>query len=347
VSSPPGAAGRASAALGAEPRATVGAAEIAAALAEPGARFVVTSHHNPDGDAIGSMLGLARAMRAAGQDVILAHPDPDPVPEDFTFLLAPDESIAPELPDDVGERTLIALDCASERRLWAEPVHRKAGRLVNIDHHQDNPGYGDLNLIQPLASRTAEVVVDVLAAAGWPLTRAVAEPLYVGLVTDTGRFAYSNTRPKAHRVAAELLDAGVDVAGLSRRLYENHTLLRLRLLGRALEAAWVSEDGRIMIAVLTRRDFAAIGEDDTEGIVEVLRGVRGIEVAGLVTEAGPEGSFRVSLRSPGDGGVDVSRIAHLEGGGGHKAAAGFTTSRPPAELVPWIERRVQEALGAR
>ncbi len=319
-------------------------AEIVAALAEPGTRYVVTSHHNPDGDAIGSMLGLARAMRAAGQDVTLAHPDPDPVPEELAFLLAPGEEIVPALPDDVGERTLVALDCASEKRLWAEPVHRSAGRLINVDHHQDNPAYGHLNLIAPLASSTAEVVVELVTAAGWPITAEVADPLYVGLVTDTGRFSYSNTGPRSHRVAAELLAAGADVTGISRRLYENHTLPRLRLLGRALEVSTLSPDGRVMTAVLTKADFAAVGEDDTEGIVEVMRGVRGIEVAGLVTEAGPEGAYRVSLRSPGGAGVDVSQIAHVEGGGGHKAAAGFTTRRPPEELVPWIEATVREAL---
>lgn len=322
-------------------------ARVAAALAEPGTRYVVASHHNPDGDAIGSMLGLARAMRAAGQDVLLAHPDPDPVPDELAFLLAPGEAIVSELPADVGERTLVALDCASEKRLWARPVHRDAGRLINVDHHQDNPGYGHLNLIEPHASSTAEVVVQLVRAAGWPLTREVAEPLYVGLVTDTGRFSYSNTGPRAHLVAADLLAAGADVAGISRRLYENHTVPRLRLLGRALEASAVSADGRVMTSVLTKADFGAVGEDDTEGIVEVLRGVRGIEVAGLVTEAGPDGSWRVSLRSPGGAGVDVSRIAHAEGGGGHKAAAGFTTRRPPRELVPWIEERVREALDGR
>jgi phosphoesterase RecJ-like protein len=324
-----------------------GVAEIAAALAEPGTRYVVTSHHNPDGDAIGSMLGLSRAMRAAGLDVSLAHADPDPVPEELAFLLAPGEEIAPALPDDVGERTLVALDCASEKRLWAEPVHRAAGRLINVDHHQDNPAYGHLNLIVPGASSTAEVVVDLIEAAGWPLTRDVAEPLYVGLVTDTGRFSYSNTGPKSHRVAAALMAAGADVPGISRRLYENHTLPRLRLLGRALEASRLSPDGRVMTAVLTKADFAAVGETDTEGIVEVMRGVRGIEVAGLVTEAGPPGAYRVSLRSPGGAGVDVSEIAHVEGGGGHRAAAGFTTRRPPEELVPWIEATVLEALDGR
>ena len=131
---------------------------------------MVTSHHNPDGDAIGSLLGLARALRAAGQDVVLAHPDTPPVPSDLAFLVAPGEEILPAPPADVAERVLVAVDCATERRMWAEPLHEAARVVVNIDHHQDNTRFGDLNLIEPLASSTAEVIAGVIAAAGWPLT---------------------------------------------------------------------------------------------------------------------------------------------------------------------------------
>jgi phosphoesterase RecJ-like protein len=319
------------------------AAEVAEVLARPGERFVVTSHHNPDGDALGSMLGLARALRAAGQDVALAHADAPDLPDDIAFLLADGEEIAPDLPDDIGERVLVAVDCATERRMWAEPVHEGAREIVNIDHHQDNTMFGDLNLVDPMASSTAEVITGILATAGWPLTREIAEPLYVGLVTDTGRFGYTNTRPQAHRVAAAKIEAGADIASISRRLYEEQPLERLLLIGRALEHARTLAGGRMLASVLTRADFDAAGGNDTEGIVEIMRGVRGMKAAALVSEAGPDGAWRVSLRSV-DPAVDVSAIARDEGGGGHRAAAGFSTRRPPDELLSWLDQRISERL---
>jgi phosphoesterase RecJ-like protein len=320
-----------------------GPAEIAAILADPDRRFVLTSHRNPDGDAIGSMLGLARAMRARDLDVVLAHPDADPVPGDLAFMVREGEDIPSSLPSDVGERTLVTLDCASEGRLWQTPEHERAGLLVNVDHHQDNTRFGDLNLVQPTASSCAEVVVHLLDAAGWPLTLDVAEPLYVGLITDTGRFCYANTGAEAHRVAARMVEIGLDISAIARRLYEEQPPERMVLLGRALGRAQLRAGGRLMLSALSGEDFVAAGGDDSEGIVEVLREMRGVEVAGLVREAGPDGSHRVSLRSA-DGTVDVSSIARLEGGGGHRAAAGFSSAMPQEELLEWITERVGERL---
>lgn len=318
-------------------------AEVAAILADPSERFALTAHHNPDGDAIGSLLGLGRALRARGRDVVLAHPDPDPVPLDLAFLPAPGEEIVSELPADIGTRTLITLDCASELRMWHEPVHEAARRVVNIDHHQDNTRFGDLNLVEPLASSTAEVVVHVLEAAGWPLTPDVAVPLYVALVTDTGRFGYTNTRSEAHRVAALLVAAGAEPSDVATRLYEEQPVDRMLLLGRALGRARLALDGRMMTSVLTEVDFAAVGGDDTEGIVEVMRGTRGVRFAALTRRAGPAGKWRVSLRAA-DTGLDVSEIARMEGGGGHRQAAGFSTERAPDDLVSWLESMVRARL---
>lgn len=321
------------------------AAEVAAALLEPGTRPVIAAHHNPDADAIGSMLGLARALRAAGQDVTLAHPDDPPVPADLEFLLEEGEEIVTVPPADLGERTLVTVDCASELRLWPEPVHERAGRVINIDHHQDNTRFGDLNLVVPHASSTAEVLMDVIAAAGVALDARIATPLYAGMVTDTGRFGYTNTSAATHRAAAALVEAGADHAELARCLYEEQPLDRLRLMGAALARAEMLAGGRMIAAVLTREDFAAAGGDDSEGIVEVMRSAHGVEVAALVRESGPDGSYRVSLRAV-DPEIDMSAIAREEGGGGHRAAAGFSTRRPPAELIPWLERCVTARLRA-
>jgi phosphoesterase RecJ-like protein len=264
----------------------------------------------------------------------LAHPDEDPVPAELAFLLDPSERIAhdPELGPGV---TLVAVDCASPGRLWADSRHEQAEILVNIDHHQDNPGFGDINLIEPHASSSAEVAIHVLDAAEWPIDRAVAEPLYVGLVTDTGRFSYANTGPEAHRIAARLLDAGARGELLSRLLYEEQPIERLALLGRALARAERRADGRLMLAALNADDFEAAGGRDAEGAVELMRSAQGVEVAALVREADGSGGLRVSLRSQ-TGDVDVSSIARVYGGGGHRAAAGFSAPGPPNALLDHI-----------
>jgi phosphoesterase RecJ-like protein len=322
--------------------------EVARLLLEPARRLVIASHRNADGDALGSMLGLARGLRAAGREAALWHVDDRPVPPDLAFLLAPGEEITRELHGDAAERTLVALDCASEERLADAPVRELAGTVVNIDHHHDNTRFGQVNLVDGTASSSAEMVVRVLDAAGIPLTPAVAEPLYVGLVTDTGRFGYSNATPQAHRVAARLIEAGLDVAALTRRLYEQQPLERARLLGRALDRARPLLGGRLVVVVLGRDDLLAAGAEpsDTEGIVEALRGVAGVEVAAFARETGNgDGGLRVSLRAASDC-VDVSAIARAEQGGGHRAAAAFTTRRRPEELLRWLEEEVRAQLGS-
>ncbi len=322
------------------PDAAVGAtpAEVAAVLADPGRRFCVTAHHNPDGDALGTLLALGRALRRRGADVTLAHPDPDPVPEELAFLVSPGEHIQPELPPDLPERTLVCLDCASEQRLWEGGPHRAAAAVVNVDHHADNTGFGDLNLIEPGASSTAEVLVHVLEAAGWEIAEDEATALYVALVTDTGRFGNGNTGPEAHRVAGLLIEAGADPAAVARRLYEEQPFTRSVLLGRALAGAQLLAGGRLVAARLDEDDYEAAGDDVAEGIVEVLRGVEGACVAALTRAAGPPGAWRVSLRAVD--GTDVAAIARLGGGGGHRAAAGFSTRRPPDELFAWLAEQL-------
>jgi phosphoesterase RecJ-like protein len=322
---------------------SVGPAEVAAIIADSSRRFILATHRNPDGDALGSMLALARALRGAGRDAVMWHCEPDPVRPDMRFLFRPDEAILAELPPDAAERTLIAVDCASAHRLSDLEPAELAGTVLNVDHHHDNTRFGDLNLIEPGASSTAEVVVHVLEAAGWPLEAAVAEPLYVGLVTDTGRFGQANTTPEAHRVASLLLASGLDIVAISRALYEEEPLQRLRLLGRALAGAQSLLDGRFVLAVLRREDFIAAEAtcDDTEGIVETLRRSRGAHVACLVRER--DEGLRVSLRSTTPD-VDVSAIARGEGGGGHRAAAGATSHRPLEELLAALTAAVAAQL---
>ncbi len=308
--------------------------EMAAELACQ-TRLAVTSHTNPDGDALGSLLGLGRALRADGRDVVYIHPDAEPVPADLAFLLHAGEEIASGLPPDIGERTLVALDCASEKRLWTTPPPWGAARVLNIDHHGDNTEFGAANLVISHASSTAEIVADLLGEMGFDLSPESAEALYAGMITDTGRWTYSNTSPHTHEVAGRLIATGFDAPDVARRLFEDQPLGRVILLGRALGRSQMRADGRMMVASLDAADLASVEDPDTENIVETLRGVKGVEAAMLTREVAP-GDWRVSLRTSRED-VDVSAIAREEGGGGHRAAAGFSTARGPEDLFAWVE----------
>ncbi len=318
--------------------------EVAAAIDAHAGGYILATHENPDGDAIGSLLAVARGLRAQGRDVVMWHPQVPAVPQDLEFLLAEGESFTAELPPDAADRLLIALDCASERRLTGGPAAAAlAGSIVNIDHHHDNGRFGDVNHVDADASSTAEIVVTLFERTGWTLDAAAAEPLHVGIVTDTGRFSYSNVTPATFRAVARLAETGIDIAAIARRLYENTPLPRLRLLGRALAGAVTRLDGRLLIGILGAEDFAAAGTDDTDGIAEALRGAQGVLVSASVRPV--EGGHRISLRASDDR-VDVSAIAHQEGGGGHRAAAGLTTARDPEAIIEWLCAEVARQLAA-
>jgi len=221
-------------------------------------------------------------------------------------------------------------------------------RILNIDHHHDNTRFGTVNLVCPVASCTAEMVWRIAAELHAEITPKIAKSLYVGLVTDTGRFMYENTTPLAHRMAAELIEAGVEPHKVYRELYEDLPFRRLQLLQRALSSIERHDDGVLTIAHLTKRDYEETGalETDSEGVVDHMRAVEGTRVAVLVRELladDREGMRKVSLRAT-DGSVDVSRLARAFGGGGHPQAAGFSTAVPYPELVSQLRRHVREQL---
>jgi phosphoesterase RecJ-like protein len=303
-------------------------------------RFLTVTHENPDGDALGSLLAMSIALRSLRKDVVMYLSGDAPFPPEYAFLgLA---EVSRSVPDDVGERVLLALDCANERRIGPDDeLVPRASLVIDIDHHHDNSCFGDVNLIVPDASSTAEIVRDVLRELGVGLDQRIAEALYVGLVTDTGRFQYSNTTPKALRLAAELVEAGADVHGIFRQVYESVQFAKLKLLARALERAQLFEGGRLVVSYLVKEDFADVGAEEpySEGIIDYLRAVEGSEMVALIREPprddGP--TRRISLRSSHDE-VDVSAIARKEGGGGHRQAAGFSSDRPIPEIVDFIHR---------
>src|SRR5437588_3129241 len=290
-------------------------------------RFLLVTHENPDGDALGSILALKLALDQLGKDTVMYLYGDAPLPVEYSFM--PLAELRRLLPDDWRERVLIAVDCANETRIGPEPEPLEGAPLVlDIDHHHDNTRFGRINLIVPNASSTGEVLRDVFAELGVELTPEIAEPLYIALVTDTGRFQYTNTTPKALRLAAELVEAGADVHAVFQQVYESVEFAKLKLLARALERARVLEGGRIVVSNLRRSDFAEVGAAGSysEGIIDYLRAVEGAEVAVLIREppADEEPTRRISLRASVDE-IDVSAIARLFGGGGHRQAAGFSS----------------------
>ena len=311
-------------------------------------KLLLTTHENPDGDALGSLLAMHWILEQLGKDsVMFMAPDEFPLPWEYrswTF----DEGLVGAPPDDIDERTVVFLDCGNIDRMPVDFLQRDGVHILNIDHHHDNTRFGTVNLVAPEASCTAEIVWRLAKELGVQITPPIADALYVGLVTDTGKFMYENTSAAAHRMAAELIDAGVEPHLVYRRLFEDLPFRRLLLLQRALASVQRHDDGTITIAHLVKPDYEDTGalETDSEGIVDHMRSVQGTAVAGLVRELLAEdraGCRKVSLRAT-DSRVDVSRIAREMGGGGHPQAAGFTTRLPYDQLVERLREEVRRQL---
>jgi bifunctional oligoribonuclease and PAP phosphatase NrnA len=305
-------------------------------------RFVVTSHDNPDGDALGSLVATHLALGALGKDSVMVLGGQGLLPDEYRFLELERRGLLRMPPEDADTRVLVAVDCAQRNRVVATELFDRSTLTVNIDHHHDNTRFGDVDLVVDEASSTAEVLADLFDDLGVALTPEIAEALYTAVVTDTGRFQYSNTTPKALRLAARLVEAGADVTKVFVEVYESTPFPKLKLLARALEHATELADGRIVISELRREDFEAAGAEEpySEGIIDHLRAVDGAELVALVRElpAGAPARRKGSLRSHPDG-VDVSAIARGFGGGGHKRAAGFSTDLAMDEIT----RRILEA----
>jgi bifunctional oligoribonuclease and PAP phosphatase NrnA len=308
-------------------------------------RVAVTSHDNPDGDALGSLLAAHLALASLGKDSVMVLGGEQPLPGEYGFLRLAEHGLLRTAPADVAERVLVAVDCAQESRIVEPTLLASAATTVNVDHHHDNTRFGDVNLVVDDASSTAEVLAGVFERLGVVRTPDLAEALYTALVTDTGRFQYSNTTPKALRLAAELVEDGADVGRVFVEVYESTPFPKLKLLARALEHATELAGGRVVVSELRREDFEAAGAEEpySEGIIDHLRSVDGAELVALVREL-PEGAparRKGSLRSHPNG-VDVSAIARGFGGGGHRRAAGFSTDLAMDEIT----ERIVEAFAA-
>ena len=313
-------------------------------------KFLLTTHENPDGDALGSLVGMNTVLQSLGKDTVMFMRDTEfPLPYEYRYLLADDQAIHFE-PGDLAERTVVFLDCGSFERMNVDFLRDGGQTLINIDHHQDNTLFGKLNLVVGDASSTAEIVYSIAKEMDVELTPFLSDALYVGLVTDTGRFMYENTGPKAHEMAADLVAHGVDVHDVYVRLFEDQPYGKVQLLGRALANIQRFDGGLITALNLTKADFEETGSEETftEGIVDFARAVSGTAVGVMYRELIGEGRghlAKISLRSSGDR-VDVSKIARGFNGGGHKQAAGATTDKSLDEAIELIRKAVGEQLAS-
>ena len=313
-----------------------------------GERFVVVTHENPDGDALGSLIAMQEVLTQLGKDSVMFIDSLEfPLPHEYRFLPLPGLVTSP--PSDLAQRTSLYLDCGNVDRGPGEVLQGPDAKIVNIDHHHDNTRFGAVNHVVPEASCTAEIVWDLMHALETEFTITIAEALYVGLVTDTGRFMYENTGTRAHLMAAELIEAGVDVHEIYRRVYEGVPYGKLALLARGLASVQRFDDGRLTLTRLTTEDFTASGAEESysEGVIDILRAVEGTAVAALVRDrigsSDEERPRKVSLRASDDR-IDVSRIARAQGGGGHRGAAGFSTALSWDELVSFLRGEIASQL---
>lgn len=304
-----------------------------------GRSFVVLAHLYPDGDVLGSQLGLGLALRAAGRRVVLAcH---HVVPEPFRFLPGAAE-VQQWNEGQAGHDVVVALDCPDARRTGGllEGCRQPGTTVLNVDHHADNRRYGDVNWIQPGAAATGEMVYDLLEALAWPVTPDVAVNLYTAIVTDTGSFRYSNTTPKTFRLAARLVEAGADPARVALELYETRHLAGLHLLGRILLQVETNARGSVAWVVIDRSQVASPDLLEAEDFITYPRSLATVKVAALFREL--TGEVKVSLRAKGE--VNVARIAERFGGGGHANAAGLVIKGDLAAVKAAVLGAVEDAV---
>ena len=299
--------------------------------------FVIAGHSDPDGDSLGSSVALGLALEQLGKRVQILSADP----LFAAYLRLPQServTVSDQAPD--GYPVAVLMECNEVGRSGIEGLE---GRLiVNIDHHANNPGFGDVNWVDPAAAAVGVMVYRLLRALGCELTPAIATQLYVAILTDTGSFRYSNTDADAFRVCAELVDSGVSPSAVAEAMYENVPRDKVRLMSAGLASLSVDPDGRVASMALHHETLAlSPGKPDTEGIVNQAKAIDGVSVAALFKEVEP-GRFRVSLRS--DGSADVAAIAAGFGGGGHPRAAGCLVEGSLGEAKNAVLGAVRAAL---
>lgn len=305
-----------------------------------GKSFLVVSHPNPDGDAIGSMLGVYHLLRGLGKDSIVCMND-DPVPRVYSWLNGADVFVRP---CDLGRSfdTVIMVDIARKSRLGkTATMLPSSAKMIVVDHHPEDAPDGDFVYVDTASSAVGEILFEFFENAGIPLTREAAECLYVSIATDTGGFRYANTTAAAHRIAAALIGAGVDVAAVSARIFETMSMPKMALLRRVLDRMQHDPKKHIAYTIVYAKDAQAAHaeNEDFDGLVNYARNLDGIEVGILFREMGPM-KTKVSLRSRGA--FDCSRFLRAFGGGGHVGASGATLDMSLNDARKLILEQIKE-----
>jgi len=305
--------------------------------------FCIVGHMRPDGDCIGSQLGLALALRAEGKDVTVWNQDA--IPQKYKFLNTSGLFEKPKL----GEKfdCVIATDCASFQRLGTVGdciLERKV--FINIDHHESNTRYADINWVSPREASSGELIFKLLKVARWPITKPIADLLFTAVSTDTGSFQYPTTRPGTFHVGAELVTRGANLAKICDEVYQSYPLSRARLLKHVYSKFRLTDGNRVAWFWLKKQDFTRTGaeSDDTEGLIDHIRAIEPVVVACVFEELEPE-LTRLSLRSKNDK-VNVNEICQQFGGGGHPAAAGARIPGSPLAVQRKVIAAVKRALKA-
>ena len=304
----------------------------------------VVGHIRPDGDCIGSQVGLSLALHNAGKKVTCWNQDP--VPPKLTFM-APKGLVQPPRPDCRFD-CVVATDCASFERLGTVGEHiQRRSLFINIDHHTSNTRYGDINWISPKEPSSGELIFKLLKAANWPITAPIADCLFTAVSTDTGSFQYPSTLPTTYHVAAELVKRGADLGRVCREVYQSYPLSRVLLLRHVYNNFRLTHDNQLAYFWLKKADYARSGADpsESEGLIDHLRDIEPVIVACVFEEVEPT-LTRISLRSKSPA-VNVNTIAAEFGGGGHSAAAGARIAGQPLAVQRRVIAAIRKALAAR
>ncbi|MBN1289926.1 MAG: bifunctional oligoribonuclease/PAP phosphatase NrnA [Actinobacteria bacterium] len=316
--------------------------EDASALIRGSGSVVILGHQYPDGDAVGSVLGLGLMLRDLGKTVEVSWPEPFEVPGRLTFLPGLDMMVGPDKlePEDL----IVTVDCASRERLPDfNKILRGGFNVVNIDHHTDNTMFGTVNIVDKDAAATAEIVYLIHRDLGLELTEDAAVCLYTGILTDTGKFQFNNTSVETLKVASELAAAGVKPSWIYENVYQSDSLNYLLFTGDALSRCVLEEDTGLTYVFISQENLKRFGVrmSETEDLIDSLRALKTHRIAALFKEL-ESGTIRVSMRSRND--IDIGSIARKLGGGGHKVAAGYTSSRNGFEdTLNELRREIIEA----
>ncbi len=300
-------------------------------------RLLLTSHANPDGDAVSSMLALGLALKKIDKDIVWLNESP--IPAVYRFLPSVDrisQAVDADHPFDVA----VVMDCGNTERVGCPAaIIDRAPMVVNIDHHDTNTGFGHLQYIDPKACATTELIYRLLEKMGISLDQNIATAIYTGILTDTGSFRFSNTNSAAFAICTEMTALGVDPYDIAQQVYGPYPLERIKLLNLALDSIEISANRKLSIMTVTQAMLNQTGTqlEDVDGLIHYAKRIQNVKVAALIQElrngnetAGSRGQYHVSLRS--DGTVDVSAIATTYGGGGHRTAAGFGMKATLSEI---------------